>query len=96
MIEYYKNWPPKPDEVRDYYINTRTGRIKITVKGIPPCLWCGEPVMHISMDGPLVCPACDCGNHKDGTKWTDADYKRFAENFRKSIEKYIKEMKTHG
>ncbi len=35
-----------------------------------PCLYCGLPVGHLSMGGPLVCPSCDCGHHRDGTRWT--------------------------
>lgn len=36
-----------------------------------PCTVCGEPVRTLSMGGPRVCPACDCGVHRDtGQQWT--------------------------
>lgn len=44
--------------------------IEIEIEAPPPCLFCGDPVMHPSMDGPLVCAACDCGCNRDGSKWT--------------------------
>jgi hypothetical protein len=24
------------------------------------CLYCDEPVLHLSMGGPAICPRCDC------------------------------------
>ena len=38
-----------------------------------PCRICGQPVMEASMGGTDVCPWCDCGYHRDGTKWTYRD-----------------------
>jgi hypothetical protein len=35
-----------------------------------PCIYCQEPVGDMSMGGPAVCGSCDCGNHRDGRKWT--------------------------
>lgn len=35
-----------------------------------PCIWCGLPVESASMGGTNLCPACDCGVYRDGTKWT--------------------------
>jgi hypothetical protein len=35
-----------------------------------PCRICGLPVMEASMGGIDVCPWCDCGNYRDGEKWT--------------------------
>lgn len=35
-----------------------------------PCRICGLPVCEASMGGTDVCPWCDCGNNRDGTKWT--------------------------
>ena len=34
------------------------------------CIWCGLPVESASMGGTNLCPACDCGAYRDGTKWT--------------------------
>jgi hypothetical protein len=46
--------------------------IEVEIEAPPPCLFCGEPVVHPSMDGPLVCGSCDCGRNRDGSKWTEA------------------------
>jgi hypothetical protein len=35
-----------------------------------PCLICGNPVIYPSMGGLDVCPSCDCGYWRDGTKMT--------------------------
>ena len=34
------------------------------------CIFCDEPVGALSCGGPMICPACDCGYNKDGTRWT--------------------------
>lgn len=46
--------------------------LEVEIDGVPPCLFCGEPVTSPSMDGPLVCGACDCGRNRGGSKWTEA------------------------
>ena len=41
------------------------------------CIFCEQPVGSLSMGGPLICPACDCGSYrqdhpdklKRGKKW---------------------------
>jgi len=63
--------------------------IEIEIEGIPPCLWCGIPVTDPSMDGPLVCGWCDCGNNRDGSPWTPEQYKVRAIHFRTKIEEYV-------
>ncbi len=35
-----------------------------------PCWMCGKPVIEASMGGTVVCPWCDCGVNRDGSKWT--------------------------
>ena len=36
-----------------------------------PCKICKEPVENASMGGTDICPACDCGLHRDThEKWT--------------------------
>ncbi len=35
-----------------------------------PCVYCDQPVEALSMGGSAVCPRCDMGRHRDGTKWT--------------------------
>ena len=46
-----------------------------------PCIRCGLPVFEASVGGTVVCPWCDCGVHRDGTKWTLKD----AVDFRSKI-----------
>ena len=38
-----------------------------------PCLSCGLPVGAASMGGTAICPACDCGQFRNGRKWTLAE-----------------------
>jgi hypothetical protein len=78
---------PKPDEERSYMIGT-FNPIHVRIKGIPPCLWCGEPVTDPSMDGPLVCPWCDMGKNRDGTPWSAKDHFRLSEHFNKMVTIY--------
>lgn len=65
-----------------------TGKPDLIVEydGDPPCLYCNEPVTSPSMDGPLVCPWCDMGKNKDGTKWTWQENKARHDNFAKRIQ----------
>lgn len=65
--------------------------IEVQLEGIPPCLWCGDPVTSPSMDGPLVCGNCDCGVNKEThQKWTATEYDARRKHFSDSIEKYLK------
>lgn len=34
------------------------------------CTVCGLPSKGASMGGPGICAACDCGNFRDGTRWS--------------------------
>jgi len=38
-----------------------------------PCRVCGKPVVEASMGGTDLCPWCDTGFHRDGTRWTYKD-----------------------
>jgi DNA-directed RNA polymerase subunit RPC12/RpoP len=78
------DWPPGPKELRTYIIQAKP-KIRVTYQGIPPCLWCGEPVNYLSMDGPLVCPYCDSGKNKDGSKWTLREYQVHLNHFKESV-----------
>lgn len=40
--------------------------LRVVHEGVPPCLYCGEPVIRMSTDGPLVCGPCDCNG---GAVW---------------------------
>jgi hypothetical protein len=64
------------------------GTIEVEIEGTPKCLWCEEPVLSPSMDGPLVCGSCDMGRLHDGTKWSPADYERLRLNFYRRIAEY--------
>lgn len=51
--------------------------LEVSYEGVPPCLWCGVPVKHPSMDGPLVCSLCDCGCVRDANgirRWSAEEY----------------------
>jgi hypothetical protein len=37
------------------------------------CIYCEQPVSHMSMSGPAVCGSCDCGCHADGSRWTPSE-----------------------
>ena len=42
-----------------------------------PCRICGKPVFEASMGGTDICPWCDCGRNRDGTPWTEAEFRQF-------------------
>jgi hypothetical protein len=44
-----------------------------------PCRMCGLPVEEASVGGTDVCPACDCGYHRDGRQWSYRDYLKFTQ-----------------
>ena len=54
-----------------------------------PCLSCGLAVVSASMAGTKVCPWCDCGVYRDGTRWSIED--AVDESRRKAKAKVIQE-----
>lgn len=75
-----------------YYITrSRYGRepLKVEIEGVPPCLYCAEPVHSPSCDGPLVCALCDMGSNRDGSKWTEEQSEERHAHFRKVIAEYL-------
>lgn len=76
--------------MKTYYISQGllNPPLEVEIEEPPPCLFCGIPVMHPSMDGPLVCGACDCGHNSDGSRWTDEDQARAWNRRRMQIAKY--------
>ncbi len=40
-----------------------------TFDPLAACALCGLPVGVLSLGGPNVCPACDSGVFRDGTRW---------------------------
>lgn len=68
-----------------YFINRRDlPPLQVAYEGTPPCLWCGEPVVVPSMDGPLVCSLCDCGLVQDEggvRRWSNSEYQNRLRHF---------------
>ncbi len=50
------------------------------------CIYCEKPVEELSVGGSAVCPWCDSGYHRDGTKWTYREMVKLFENGRRRIE----------
>ena len=50
------------------YKNIFNEDIKVEYDETASCRVCGLPVIHASMGGTDVCPYCDCGVYRDGTK----------------------------
>jgi hypothetical protein len=69
--------------------------IEVEIVGVPPCLFCGEPVTSPSMDGPLVCGPCDCGCNRDGSKWTHAQAEERHAHQRSRVTAYRAQMIDH-
>lgn len=65
-----------------------TKPIYVDIDGDPPCLYCGELVSSPSMDGPLVCGACDCGRNRDGTRWSEDRARERHAHFARMIATY--------
>ena len=57
-----------------------------------PCRICGLPVEEASMGGTDVCPWCDCGNNRDGTKWTWQQYNQYVQKARSATAKEDDEL----
>ncbi len=67
---------------------TYYGKVSKTWEGQPECLFCGEPVTEPSADGPGVCGWCDCGCHRNGTKWTYQEYRKFQQTANAKLEEW--------
>ena len=52
---------------------TTDGPLTIEYDETTPCICCGLPVGTASMGGTVLCPSCDCGRFRDGTKWSMAE-----------------------
>lgn len=52
------------------YTTTKGGKLEIEYDENAPCRMCGLPVWEASMGGTDVCPWCDCGNYRNGEKFT--------------------------
>ena len=51
------------------YTLTDGRTLVVSYDPLAPWRICGEPVGEASMGGTDVCPACDCGYNRDGTRW---------------------------
>ena len=49
--------------------HTADGPLTIEYDPNHPCEVCGLPVEHASMGGTTLCPCCDMGIYRDGTRW---------------------------
>ena len=58
------------------YTKLDGGEFTVEYDETAPCRMCGLPVEEASMGGTNVCPWCDCGYNRDGSKWT---YRQFME-----------------
>ena len=58
-------------------------RIEIEYDETAPCRICGLPVQAASTGGTDVCPCCDCGDFRNGERWTIYPDKEHIEEFRK-------------
>jgi phage gp29-like protein len=59
--------PPQPGEEDEDEEATEEQAAAIAMG---PCRICSLPVTAASYGGPDVCPWCDCGVHRDGSRWT--------------------------
>ena len=57
--------------------------VEIEYDETAPCKICGLPVGGASMSGTDVCPSCDCGEFRNGEKWTVYPDRYHLEYFRK-------------
>lgn len=77
---------------REYFIRQgfmgMDAPLKVVLPDPPPCLFCDQPVLSPSTDGPLVCPTCDCGWNADGSAWTREQSNERHAHFRKKVAEY--------
>ncbi|KKK98385.1 hypothetical protein LCGC14_2643320 [marine sediment metagenome] len=52
------------------YNLTNGEKLTVEYDETAPCRICSKPVTAASVGGTDVCPWCDMGTHRDGTKWT--------------------------
>ena len=50
-----------------------------------PCAYCEEPVLQLSVGGSAVCPWCDMGHNRDGTRWDMETHDKRWANFRRRL-----------
>ena len=51
------------------YIGLDGKKFKVEYDENASCISCGLTVIEASMGGTVLCPWCDCGEFRDGTKW---------------------------
>jgi hypothetical protein len=74
-------------EIAEYARRDGT-KLKVLYNPSALCIYCNEPVMAASMGGTIICPWCDSGYNRDGTKWT---YREMMDRF-KNAQKYYEKM----
>lgn len=75
------------------YTGTDGKKFQVKYDADTPCWFCGEPVGEASVGGTVVCPACDCGKNRDGTKWSWKQCDQRMKHFRSMQENTEKEVK---
>lgn len=73
------------------YTNLDGKKFTIEYDENAPCWLCGKPVIEASTAGTVICPWCDTGHNRDGTKMSLQQIKECAERYRRhTIESDIK------
>jgi hypothetical protein len=65
-------WAPLAQRKTAHYRHRDGTRFAVEYDPTTPCMLCGLPVFEASMAGTAICPWCDCGQNRDGSR------KRFA------------------
>lgn len=55
------------------YTLTNGENIEVSYDPSAACTICNLPVQEASVGGTAVCPWCDCGIYRDGTKWLSSE-----------------------
>jgi hypothetical protein len=72
-----------------YYVRGRHKNkyVTLNIEGIPPCLYCDQPVVAVSTSDPLICVNCALGRNADGSWWSAEDISKRHEHFDETINK---------
>jgi uncharacterized Zn finger protein (UPF0148 family) len=66
------------------YKNLKGEKFTIEYDENAPCWSCGKPVVEASMGGTAICPWCDTGYNRDGTKTSPQQIKENAERYKRN------------
>lgn len=68
------------------YTNFEGEEFQVVYDADAPCASCGLPVVSASVGGTAICPWCDCGNKRDGTKYSFREIMEISARHRRGIE----------